>query len=216
MNKRLTPYGIEPNPNKQKIQNWVETRKATGRFEDQLGGGQMERGLGTMNSAIIVSRKEYENSGYGDMSDANGAYGAQDNIYFSDPGFFQGSKSSTEKHELSHAFDVGTIGAFDANVESNIQKKIKSIPVKGGFKTEDWMPAPEVYAELMKFRLENNINPKKIFTKQDLPELRKKLKKEDDYGMFNINDMYDDQNILRLMNEVVTTDKPNDPNTRVV
>ena len=77
------------------------------------------------------------------------------------------------------------------------------------------MDTKEVLAELMKFRVKNKIDPKKQFNKKDLPKLRENLSKESNYGMFNINDMYDDDNLLRLMNEVVDSGKNTNLNLNI-
>ncbi len=145
---------------------------------------------------------------------------------------------------MSHVFDIGTTGApeiaditdqyiTEDDIKSSIQDKITSIPIKPyehslfervfmkkPEKTqyrldEHQLNAPEVFAELMRFRLNNDINPKKVFTKKDLPELRKKLQKEEIYGSDrNIDQHYSDENLLRLFNEVVDVNKTNETNSR--
>ena len=213
------------NGNKEWIKNWIETRNATGQFEDQLGNGQMEKGFKSLDDVKKVSREEMVETGNDDASywqigAPNGMYVPSDNIYFSDPGFFSGNKEEdTDIHEQSHVFDIGTSGLPGKDMkesipETNIHKAIKNIPVKGGYKTEEYLPPAEIYAELMKFRKKNNIDPNKIFTKDDLLELRKKLKEESEYGLFKFDDIYEDEEILRLMNEVATIDTPQENNIR--
>jgi len=216
-----------PDPNnKEYIKNWIESRNATGRFENQLGNEQMEKGLENLDNVERVTRKEMVKRGYPDAtyyqlgSSPAGMYGPKDNIYFAEPTFFQKmlgkTDSSTDVHELAHVFDIGTSGLpgkdMKAIPETNIHKAIKNIPVKGGYETEDYLPPAEIYAELMRFRKNNNIDPNKIFTEDDLPELRKKLKKESNYGLFNLDGIYEDEEILRLMNEVVSIDAPQENN----
>ena len=211
--------------NKEWIKNWIRTRNATGQFEDQLGNGQMEKGFKSLDDVKKVSREEMVKAGNDDASywqigAPNGMYVPSDNIYFSDPGFFSGNKEEdTDIHEQSHVFDIGTSGVPQKDMEeeipeTNIHKAIKNIPVKGGYKTEEYLPPAEIYAELMKFRKKNNIDPNKIYTKDDLLELRKKLKEENDYGLFKLDDIYEDEEILRLMNEVATIDTPQENNIR--
>lgn len=222
----LTDDGIKrrKKENNNDIETYIKERQATGRFENQLGDGQMQRGLETLKSAEKVSREDMVKRGYPEAtfyqvgSSPSGMYGPEDNIYMAEPTLYQkifGGKteSGTDLHERAHAFEIGTTGA-PGNVESNIQKAIKNIPVKGNYKTSDYMHPSEVFAELLKFKLQNKIDPKKIFTKKDLPKLREKLKKEKDYGTFNINDMYDDDNLLRLMNEVADVNNTKNNNTR--
>lgn len=211
--------------NKEWIKNWIGTRNATGQFEDQLGNGQMEKGFKSLDDVKKVSREEMVEAGNDDASywqigAPNGMYVPSDNIYFSDPGFFSGNKEEdTDIHEQSHVFDIGTSGVPQKDMEeeipeTNIHKAIKNIPVKGEYETEEYLPPAEIYAELMKFRKKNNIDPNKIYTKDDLLELRKKLKEENDYGLFKLDDIYEDKEILRLMNEVATIDTPQENNIR--
>ena len=75
------------------------------------------------------------------------------------------------------------------------------------------MHPQEVAAELVRFKIENGIDPAKIYNKEDLPELRSKLQKEKEYGMFNINQSYDDDGLLRLFNEVAANDNKQLPFT---
>jgi hypothetical protein len=229
MSKKITSNGLTTNPDKKAIQSWVEARSETGRFENQLGNNQMESGLERLNTAERVSRNEMYNMGYNEVSrlqmPANvpaGMYGIEENVYFAEPTLYQkyfGNKNSkdTNIHELAHAFERGTTNKRDLS-ESNIEKAIKNIPVlgsEGGYTTEDYMNPKEVYAELMKFRIKNKIDPKKQFNEKDLPELRKNLSKESNYGIFKINDMYDDNNLLRLMNEVVDSGKNTNLNLNI-
>ena len=218
----MAQIGVET---KEWIKNWIETRKATGKFEGQLGNGQMEKGFKSLDNVKKVSREEMVEAGNDDASfwqfnAPNGMYVPSDNIYFSDPGFFSGNKEEdTDIHEQSHVFDIGTSGLPGKDMkesipETNIHKAIKNIPVKGGYETEDYLPPAEIYAELMKFRKKNNIDPNKIYTEDDLLELRKKLKEENDYGLFKLDDIYEDKEILRLMNEVATIDTPQENNIR--
>jgi len=224
MKRKLTKDGIKPRVEQSDITNYMTERFNTGRFNNQLGGGQLEKGLENLKNVEKVSREEMVERGYPEAtfyqlgSSPAGMYGLEDNIYFAEPTLYQKltsgkTDSGTDLHERAHVFEQGTTG-MPGTAESNIQKAIKNIPVKGNFKTSDYMPAAEVFAELLRFKIQNNIDPKKIFTKKDLPELRRKLEKEKDYGLFNINDMYDDDNILRLMNEVANVREKDNNDTR--
>ena len=185
----------------------------------------MEKGFKSLDDVKKVSREEMVEAGNDDASywqigAPDGMYIPSDNIYFSDPGFFSSNKEEdTDIHEQSHVFDIGTSGLPGKDMkesipETNIHKAIKNIPVKGEYETEDYLPPAEIYAELMKFRKKNNIDPNKIYTENDLLELRKKLKEENDYGLFKLDDIYEDKEILRLMNEVATIDTPQENNIR--
>ena len=233
MTKKITPNGLVTSPGKEAVQSWIKARSETGRFENQLGNNQMESGLERLNSARRVSRDKMYNMGYNE-GDANvsrlqmhanvpaGMYGLEENVYFAEPTLYQKyftnkTSKDTNVHELAHAFERGTTNTRDLS-ESGIEKAIKNIPVlnsKEGYTTEDYMDTKEVFAELMKFRVKNKIDPKKQFNKKDLPKLRENLSKESNYGMFNINDMYDDDNLLRLMNEVVDSGKNTNLNLNI-
>jgi hypothetical protein len=220
--------GVKPtmqDVNKEWIKEWMKARYDSGKFEKQLGNGQMEKGFKTIDNLEKVSRERMVKRGNDDASfwqigAPEGMYIPSANIYFSDPGFFTDETEGTvDVHEQSHAFDIGTSGAPKKNMEesipeTNIHKAIKNIPTKGGYKTEQYLHPAEIFAELMKFRKKNNINPKKIYTRDDLPELRKKLKKETPYGLFNLDDIYEDEEILRLMNEIASIDTLQENNIR--
>lgn len=227
MNKKLTASGLVSDPAKNKIKNWIKSRAETGRFQDQLGEGQMESGIERLDDAQRLTRDEMYDAGYTEVTRLqktvpSGMYNLESDLYFAEPTLFQrlrgGDEKHTNIHELAHAFERGTTNTRDFT-KSNIEKAIENIPVKGseeGYTTGDYMDPKELYAELMKFRIKNNIDPKKQFNKKDLRELRNKLKKEAEYGMFNINEMYDDSNILRLMNEVADSGQNTNLNSNLV
>jgi len=237
--KNKSPFRQQdpPTTTKEQVKNWVQTRKNTGRFEDQLSDEQLKRGLTNLDKVKKVSKKEYENVLGEDLSwSQGGGYGPDDQVYFA-------NNPETESHELAHVFDIGTTGATEKasstgkyisedDIKSSIQDKITSIPIKpytpnffektfGGQKEEQYsldeyaLNAREVFAELMRFRLKHDIDPKKVFTTKDLPELRRKLKQEEEYGSDrNIDQHYSDKNLLRLFNEVVDVNKINKNNSR--
>jgi len=232
--KNKSPFRQQDPPAsiKDQVKNWVQTRKKTGRFEDQLSDQELKRGLTNLDRVKKVSKEKYGDViGESLSRSQRGGYGPDDQVYFAkDP--------ETESHELSHVFDIGTTGApeiaditdqyiTEDDIKSSIQDKITSIPIKpyrpnlfektfGGQKEKQYsldeyaLNAPEVFAELMRFRLKHNIDPNKVFTTKDLPELRRKLKQEEGYGSDrNIDQHYSDENLLRLFNEVVDVNKIN-------
>lgn len=241
MKRTLTIDGYKPNqdpPTKgvQQLKDWINQREATGKFEDQLGNGQKEKGFDNLDNVQKVSKKRFgEIFGSNPSYFTAGMYGFDDDAYFAD-------NEETENHELAHVFDVGTTGApqeindrylTEDDIYSSIQKKITSIPIKDfepnfiqkhllsqnkkSFKLNEYaLNAPEVYAELMKFRMKHKIDPKKVFNKKDIPGLRERLKEESGYGADrNIEEHYTDENLLRLFNEVVDVSKNNNTNSRL-
>jgi len=232
--KHKSPFKQQDPPEKgvNQLKDWVNQREATGRFNDQLGDGQKELGFNNLDNTKKVSKDNFEKI-FGEEATGSGQYSADDDVYFAD-------NPETEIHELSHVFDAGTTGTPQKindrflnkdDINSGIVKKITSIPIKDydpgligkyifgqekkSYPLDEYqLDGQEVYAELMKFRMKNKIDPNKIFTNEDVPELRKKLKQESGYGADrNINQHYDDKNLLRLFNEVVDADKVNKNNS---
>jgi hypothetical protein len=218
------PNVFDQTENKEWIKNWVKARNATGNFENQLGNGQMERGFKSLDEVKKIPREEMakiqDEASYWQIAPPVGMYSPADQKYFVEPTLLQKLKGNSSKytdvHEQGHVFDIGTSGLTGTYMEeipeTNIHKAIKNIPTKGGYETEEYLPAAEIYAELIKFRRKNKINPNKVFTEDDLPELRKKLKEENAYGLFKLDDIYGDKEILRLMNEVATINTPQENN----
>tara|TARA_R110002167_G_scaffold263748_1_gene470510 strand:- start:13 stop:750 length:738 start_codon:yes stop_codon:yes gene_type:complete len=223
--QRLT---TDPVSNEQLIQNYYKARLATGRFDDQLGDGQIEAGLENIKKTRRVTKSEFEDMGY-ETDGGSGGYGPQDQTSWVEPTIFQRltgtTAKSTDLHEKVHQFEVGTTGKTGSSKpddvkrygNSNIVQAIKNIPGRSfeGKPTAigEYMDPQEVAAELVRFKIENGIDPAKIYNKEDLPELRSKLQKEKEYGMFNINQSYDDDGLLRLFNEVAANDNKQLPFT---
>lgn len=63
----------------------------------------------------------------------------------------------------------------------------------------------EIYARLMQFRQANNINPKKVWTKQEIEQLKKNKKIKD----FELLNRYDSDFLLFLFNEVAQNNQQN-------
>ena len=214
------------------IKNWVNQREATGRFNDQLGNGQKQKGFNNLDNTRRVTKNDFGKI-FGEKPSGSGQYSPDDDVYFA-------NSNDTNIHELAHVFDLGTTGApqqindrllTENDVNSSIQEKITSIPIKDyepnlfeeyilgqkkqAYKLNEYqLNAPEIYGELMKLRLKYKMDPNKIYTKKDIPALRKILKQESGYGADrNINQHYDDKNLLRLLNEVVDVNKVNKNNS---
>jgi|TARA_B110000908_G_C10129909_1_gene391703 hypothetical protein len=240
MKKKLTVDGYKSIPDPpiegvQQLKDWVNARQATGGFDDQLGDGQKEKGFENLDKVQKVSKRKFgEVFGSSQSYSTKGQYSVDDDIYFAD-------NDDTNNHELAHVFDIGTTGApqeindrflNEDDIFSSISKKITSIPIKDyepnfvsklfgqekeSFRLDQYqLNANEVYAELMKFRMKHQIDPNRVFTKQDVFGLREKLKEEGGYGSDrNIEEHYTDENLLRLFNEVVDVSKNNTTNNRL-
>ena len=123
--------------------------------------------------------------------------------------------SSTDLHEQVHA---STRGTYD----SGQIKAIKNITLgTGDFYGSDYDDGTdespygydgnpeEIFAQLMQLRINNNIDPNKVFGKKDLPKLKKMVDKQGASGMHGL-DVYEDEELLRLMNEVADSGTEDD------
>ena len=224
--------------NKAKIKAWNEARLKTGRFSDQLGDGKMEKQFKNLDDLRKISRTEMvklsdNKSLDSSFSGAKGMYlGGTDekgkplHHYFAEPTITHKTISkikeiigkdpdSTDLHEQVHG---STRGTYD----SGQIKAIKNISLGTGeyygSKYDDGTgESPygydgnpeEIFAQLMQLRINNNIDPNKVFGKKDLPKLKKMVDKQGASGMFGL-DVYEDKELLRLMNEVADSGTEDD------
>ena len=229
----------EQEVNKAKIKAWNEARLKTGRFDDQLGGGKMEKQFKNLDDLKKISRKEMVKLSNDSSLDskgfttARGMYlGGTDkkgeplHHYFAEPTISHKTigkikeiigydPSSTDLHEQVHA---STRGTYD----SGQIKAIKNITLgTGDFYGSDYDDGTdespygydgnpeEIFAQLMQLRINNNIDPNKVFGKKDLPKLKKMVDKQGASGMHGL-DVYEDKELLRLMNEVADSGTEDD------
>lgn len=73
-----------------------------------------------------------------------------------------------------------------------------------GVEYDDYIDdANEIYSRLMEFRRENNLDPKKKYTKDDIKSFREKYKnKNDDNDSYGVIDRYNDDFLLFLLNDI--------------
>ena len=76
---------------------------------------------------------------------------------------------------------------------------------KGIYNESYWDQDVEIYARLMQFRKDNNINPNQIWTKQQIQDLRKNNNIKD-YDLLN---RYDDDFLLFLFNDIAQNNQQN-------
>ena len=137
------------------------------------------------------------------------------------------SVNSTKIHELTHAMTRSKgSGALrkkfpDAGfVDYPIEQAIRNIPIGFGdyyddpsiFDSYEGDPE-EILAQLMQYRYNFNVDPNRVFTKDDIKEVMDNVKKQGDSGIFGL-DIFTPENIIRLLNEVAAVDSK-DTNTRV-
>ena len=180
-----------------KINEWNKSRLATGRFNDQLGGGKLKNQSDNMTSTKIVSKEKYLRDIDPELGPASGAYSPEDHTMFSEPSLtervinkFTG-RSGTKFHETAHS-------ARAIPQINKIKEVIKT-------KTEDpyYNNPEETYSKLMELRIDNNVNPNKFWNKKDLPELRSMSKRFDKPFL----EYYSDYELLDLMNKVAVSNK---------
>ena len=198
-------YGDKKDPNlklstKDKIVNWNKERLKTGRFNDQLGDGKLEEQENNLRTSRQVSVSDMQKMGYDIPSSATGAYGHDDHVYTASPTIMDrlmGRKNSTKIHEEAHA-----------SLAIPQENKIKEIQKKSGRELYDYYDDPkEIYSKIMELRINNNINPNKIFKKEDIPSLKKKTSRFGEVFLEHVPD----KELLDLLNNVASN---NDSNTK--
>jgi len=178
-----------------KINEWNKSRLKTGRFDDQLGDKKREEQYKNMLTTKMVSRSDFEKMGY-ETKGAAGIYGPEDHAMFSDPSLIDKLKGKllnrggTVLHETAHS-------ARALPQVNKISKLVKP------HVTDDYLNDPEeLYSRLMELRLDNNVDPNKVWGKKDMPNLRK-MSKRDLYFL----DHLEDNQLLDLMNKVAVNNK---------
>lgn len=127
---------------------------------------------------------------------------------------------STQKHEAAHAARALPQDDKITEITGFVQPKdLNTDAEQGGY----YNRANEIYARLMAFRLDNNIDPNRIWTMEDIPELNSKMRGFDNLRQIGVKyeerdnmlapggkeyiqvgEGLSDENLLRLMNEVAS------------
>ena len=194
---------------------WNEARLQTGRFNDQLGEGILERQKQRRDSAPIFNnlnafadisytrgttpgllngetpreaanrynknKSKYAQSTVDKLRDkAQGAYWESPNTIYVDPKY-----PEALIHEQAHA-------SHAKEQEDKIEEILGNSDMYKDRKGE-------IYSRLMQFREKNNLNPNTVWDKESLKELKKNAVD------FSILNRYNDDEVLRLLNEVADT-----------
>ena len=127
---------------------------------------------------------------------------------------------STQKHEAAHAARALPQDDKITEITGFVQPKdLNTDAEQGGY----YNRANEIYARLMAFRLDNNIDPNRIWTMEDIPELNDKMRGFDNLRQIGVKyeerdnmlsptgkeyiqvgKPLSDKDLLRLMNEVAS------------
>jgi len=224
-------------PSQQKISNWLKSRKNTGRFDDQLGDGNLERqqlnlaGVKTIQKNENFNQAQYEfykNQGY--LTDvytgekfppfetaeeyavpSSGRYDPNPHILY-DKKTDVGNKSINRISERIDAYVSGkptdTTQKHENTHALNAKIAEKLISEIRPFEHEYFDDPREIYSRLMEFRLNNNISPDKIFKKKDLKKYKKELK------TYTLDYMTEEQK-LKLLNDVADASEIQDTDTQM-
>lgn len=222
--------------------DWINARKKTGRFEDQLSSEDLAKYIKNIKTVQQIKRDQHSQlfpdavmndtwlgspeGLYTLDTDEVGLDNPKSHHYFSDPTLWQSflnmfdgldSESSNRIHELTHAMTRYKGSPVlqkmypDAGFKDYpITQAIKNIPI--GF--DDWYNDPsfhnnyegdpeEILAQLMEYRYNFNVDPNRIFTEKDIPEVMKNVKTQGPAGLFGL-DVYEPKEIIRLLNEVAS------------
>jgi len=127
-------------------------------------------------------------------------------------GWLDDSAISIDRHETTHGLNA-------LPQENKIAEIMNFDPLNSELDRKSYMRKPtEMYSRLMQLRLNNNLDPNKLWTQEDLPYLKnliddqqlhlnpKDLGKDPKTGKFRMTD----EILLKLMNEVADTDNPSD------
>lgn len=198
----------------QKLINWNIARNATGKFDDQLGNGELERQNENIRTVASKDREWFNKTWEkrsktdpdyvaGDWDNAQGGYSIPDHAMFVDRSMINtardyvlGRPNTTEVHETAHA----------ARAFPQMEKIKEIVPF-----VHDYYDEPEeLYSRLQQLRMDEDVNPNKIWEEKDLPDLRSKATRFD--GVFL--EYLSNKQLLRLMNEVA--DNKTSPNKNII
>lgn len=209
-NRAILPIGtrFEDGGDLDFIDNWNRERLSTGRFDAQLGNGNLELQRNNKDTTPIfsssraaISHSANKANPFVEGMDLNkrmlSVKATMDKISkqqsnntkgFYIPGAIYVNKEYSEidptiiTHEKAHASQANP-------------QEAKISEIYGTSNESPYLLRPtEIYSRLMQFRESNNISPNKIFTKEDLSNY-----KNNDYQLF---DLGTEDQTLKLLNEV--------------
>ena len=222
---------------KKYVMDWLNQRKETGLYESQINSHELNQQIENIKTAKSLkfnpAEREIEKFNYYTGKEkpsfidfaANGQYYPKKHTYsvsntVSDKIKSHYPERSVRIHEVTHA--INAVPQYEAIAK--IFKKDGIQYKETFFKPANYNNNPEeVYSRLMQFRNENNLDPKKIYTEEDVNNMRNNtfmnnqnsniqtnndsIKSPYINGKYNINDFnllkrYENKTILKLLNEV--------------
>jgi len=188
------------------IDKWLESRKNTGNYNDQLGGVEKQRQMTNLysveeKSPINFYKDMYPKDSFdedvrfemakSDMSDAikmgvKAGYHKDTHSMFSFGLREEEDESLTKLHEYTHSLNA-------VKQEKKIVSKIKP--------KDEYLDDPsEIYSRLMQTRKKHNMNPKKNYSLDEVKKMKKSLFHVDD-GL-NLIERYSPKELHYLFNRV--------------
>lgn len=210
------------------LDTWNASRLATGRYNNQLGDGRLERQAESRNTAREFHSPIGFAMNYGkraairtpSMSDTDYrkeiARNAQSmKLRLNTPetgqgvigGAYHAPTHSSYINQEEFAKDATVRTHENAHASSATEQEQVISDILGSSSSSDYLRRPtEVYSRLMQFRQANNLDPNTVYDKDSFRELRKTAT---DYNLINT---FKEDEVIDLLNNVAMSNDPNQLN----
>lgn len=207
------------------LDSWNAARLATGRYNNQLGNGRLERQVKSRNTAREFHSPIGFAMNYGkratirtpSMSDIDYrkevARNAQNmKLRLNSPetgqgtigGAYHAPTHSSYINQEEFAKDPTVRTHENAHASKAVEQEQIISNIIGGNDKSDYLRRPtEIYSRLMQFRQANNIDPNTVYDKNSFKELKKNAI---DYNLINT---FKDEEVIDLLNNVAMSNDPN-------
>lgn len=211
------------------LDTWNTARLATGRYDNQLGNGKLERQAESRNSAREFYSPIAFSMNYGkratvrtpSMSDIDYRKEVARNAQNMK---LRLNKTETGQGIIGGAYHAPTHSSYVNQEEFNKDNTVRTHEnahaskaveqeqiisnIIGSNDKSDYLRRPtEIYSRLMQFRQANNINPNTVYDKNSFKELKKNAT---DYNLINT---FKDEEVIDLLNNVAMSNDPNKINS---
>lgn len=211
------------------LDTWNTARLATGRYNNQLGNGKLERQAESRNSAREFHSPIAFSMNYGkratvrtpSMSDIDYRKEVVRNAQNMK---LRLNKTETGQGIIGGAYHAPTHSSYVNQEEFNKDNTVRTHEnahaskaveqeqiisnIIGSNDKSDYLRRPtEIYSRLMQFRQANNINPNTVYDKNSFKELKKNAT---DYNLINT---FKDEEVIDLLNNVAMSNDPNKINS---
>lgn len=210
------------------LDTWNASRLATGRYNNQLGEGRLERQAESRNTAREFHSPISFAMNYGkraairtpSMSDTDYrkeiARNAQNmKLRLNTPetgqgvigGAYHAPTHSSYINQEEFAKDATVRTHENAHASRAAEQEQVISDILGSSSSSDYLRRPtEVYSRLMQFRQANNLDPNTVYDKDSFRELRKTAT---DYNLINT---FKEDEVIDLLNNVAMSNNPNQLN----